>query len=51
MSELIEFPTVEVFERRPQRFRVEDFDSLEPGAALERVKGLWPRSGLCFVGG
>ncbi|MCA3732100.1 MAG: AAA family ATPase [Phenylobacterium sp.] len=45
-----EFP-LEVFERRPQRFILEDFDVLEPGVALERVKGLWPRSGLCFVGG
>ena len=51
MSELIEFPTVETFDRRPARFIRENFDDLEPGVALDRVKGLWPRSGLCFVGG
>ncbi len=52
MSELIEFPGgVETFDRRPARFIRENFDDLEPGVALERVKGLWPRSGLCFVGG
>ncbi len=41
----------EAFPKRPSRFVLEDFDTLEPGEALERVKGLWPRSGLCFVGG
>ena len=52
MSELIEFPGgIETFDRRPARFIRENFDDLEPGVALERVKGLWPRSGLCFVGG
>lgn len=51
MSELIVFSTVETFDRRPARFIRENFDDLEPGIALERVKGLWPRSGLCFVGG
>ena len=51
MSELIEFPAVEVFDRRPARFIRENFDDLEPGVSLERVKGLWPRTGVCFVGG
>jgi len=52
MSELIEFPGgIETFDRRPARFIRENFDDLEPGVALEVVKGLWPRSGLAFVGG
>ncbi|MCA3758263.1 MAG: AAA family ATPase [Phenylobacterium sp.] len=52
MSELIEFRGgVEVFDRRPARFIRENFDDLEPGVSLEVVKGLWPRSGLAFVGG
>lgn len=52
MSELIEFPGgIETFDRRPARFIRENFDDLEPGIALEVVKGLWPRSGLAFVGG
>ena len=52
MSELIEFPGgVETFDRRPARFIRENFDDLEPGISLERVKGLWPRTGVCFVGG
>ena len=51
MSELIEFPIVETFDRRPARFIRENFDDLEPGVSLERVKGLWPRTGVCFIGG
>jgi len=57
MSEALDnlhpFPGAEAltFERKPSRFALEDFDTLEPGVALERVKGLWPRCGLCFVGG
>lgn len=33
------------------KFRLEDFDTLEPGKLLWRVKGLWPAVGVCFVGG
>ena len=55
MSEALDnlhpFPGAEDFARKPSRFVLEDFDTLEPGVALERVKGLWPRCGLCFVGG
>ena len=51
MSELIVFSTVETFDRRPARFIRENFDDLEPGVSLERVKGLWPRTGVCFIGG
>lgn len=52
MSEvLIEFPAVEVFERRPSRFTVEDFDQLEVPESLDLVKGLFPRQGVGFVAG
>lgn len=55
MSEALDnlhpFPLADAFDRKPSRFVLEDFDTLEPGVALERVKGLWPRCGLCFVGG
>ncbi len=33
------------------RFVREDFDTLEPGDLQWVVKGLWPRSGVCFVAG
>lgn len=41
----------EAFPRRPSRFVLEDFDTLEPGSLTWRVKGLWPAVGVCFVGG
>jgi hypothetical protein len=49
-SEVLGFPGVEAFNRR-SKFRLEDFDTLQPGALTWRVKGLWPAVGLCFVGG
>jgi hypothetical protein len=42
---------LEVFERRPRRFRVEDFDVLEVPETLDLVKGLFPRQGVGFVAG
>lgn len=47
---VVDFPGAEAFARR-SKFRLEDFDTLEPGALTWRVKGLWPAVGLCFVGG
>lgn len=47
---LAQFPSVEIFARR-SKYRVEDFDTLEPGAMQSRVKGLWPAVGVVFVGG
>ena len=38
-------------EPAPPRFKPEDFDTLEPNPMQWRVKGLWPRVGLCFVAG
>ncbi len=36
---------------RKSKYRLEDFDTLEPGSLTWRVKGLWPSVGLCFIGG
>lgn len=36
---------------RHSKFRLEDFDTLEPGALTWRVKNLWPSVGVCFVAG
>lgn len=47
---VVSFPGVESFSRR-SRYRLEDFDTLQPGKLTWRVKGLWPAIGVCFVGG
>jgi hypothetical protein len=39
------------FARKPSRYVLEDFDTLQPGSLTWRVKGLWPAVGVCFVGG
>jgi hypothetical protein len=49
-------PTADVVEFLPRlaptsRFKLEDFDTLEPGNQQWAVKGLWPRTGVCFVAG
>lgn len=49
-------PTADVVEFLPRlaptsRFKLEDFDTLQPAIQQWTVKGLWPRSGVCFVGG
>jgi len=49
-EKVVGFHGVEAFNRR-SRYRLEDFDTLEPGALTWRVKGLWPAVGVCFVGG
>lgn len=36
---------------RSSKFRLEDFDTLQPSRTPWRVKGLWPRVGVCFVAG
>lgn len=41
----------EVFERQPSRFRTEDFNTITAGRSPARVKGLWPKVGVCFLGG
>jgi hypothetical protein len=41
------FPRLE----RQSRFRLEDFDTLQPSIQQWTVKGLWPWSGVCFIGG
>jgi hypothetical protein len=38
------------FPERP-RFQLEDFDTLEPGCSADLVNGIWPRVGVCFLGG
>lgn len=48
---LAQFPSVETFARRASKYRVEDFDTLEPAEMQSRVKGLWPAIGVVFVGG
>lgn len=40
----------EAFDRK-SKYRLEDFDTLQPGTLAWRVKGLWPAVGVCFVGG
>lgn len=40
-----------VFAVLKPRFIREDFDTIEPGDLQWVVKGLWPRSGVCFVAG
>jgi hypothetical protein len=47
---VVPFAGAEVFARH-SKYRLEDFDTLEPGSLTWRVKGLWPAVGLCFVGG
>ena len=44
---------VEFIPRLPatNKFRLEDFDDLQPAKQFWLVKGLWPRSGVCFVAG
>lgn len=44
------FPGVETFARQ-RRFRVEDFNTIRPGSFSWLVKGLWPSTGVCFLGG
>jgi hypothetical protein len=36
---------------RHTRFRLEDFNTLKAGPFFWRVKKLWPRVGVCFLGG
>lgn len=46
-------PTFEpvAYDAPARRFHREDFDTLEPGKLIWRAKGLWPDTGVCFVGG
>jgi hypothetical protein len=45
------FERYEIPEAASSRFRLENFDLIDPGALHWLVKGLWPQCGLCFVGG
>ena len=46
----IKFPRLERLERQ-SRFIRENFDTLQPSIQQWTVKGLWPWSGVCFIGG
>lgn len=50
MNEAENVVTPAVWEVR-SKFKLEDFDNLDPGRLHWRVKGLWPAVGVCFVGG
>jgi hypothetical protein len=49
-AEGCDFAGAETFARK-SKFRLEGFDTLQPGTLMWRVKGLWPAVGVCFVGG
>lgn len=49
-SVIAPFPGFETFKHQP-KYRVENFDTLEPASMQARVKGLWPAVGVVFVGG
>lgn len=42
---------IPAFEARVSRFRLEDFDTIQPSREPSRVKGLWPAVGVCIVAG